>query len=141
MQMEMLVHIVIPALGDIVRLVLTLLAIAVPVFCALKGYGVVKTNLVSLPIVFVILVLGAYLSHAYPLLLLKIMGFDLQGMNEAERLLMVAPALKDTATEIYSTIFGIGWPLKAMLAMIFVSPYPTAVWVGWTLVKSGLKKA
>ncbi|MEO1622438.1 MAG: hypothetical protein AAFU53_15575 [Cyanobacteria bacterium J06632_3] len=137
--MESFVHFIIAALGDIIQLVLTLLAISVPAVCALKGYSFLKTNLISIPVLFAIVFLGAYLADIYPLIQLNFMGFDFQGMNETERMLNVNPVHRDAAAELYGSIFGIGWPLKAIFAMLFVTPYPSAVWVAWTLVKSSVQ--
>lgn len=139
--METLAYILIDVLGNIIRLALTILAISAPVACTLKGYGFLKTNLIALPIMFGIVIVGAYLADAYPLIQLKFIGFDLHGMSDAERLNNVAPALKDTATELYNGLFGIGWPLKAIIAMVLVSPYPATAWVVLTLVKGSIKKA
>ena len=137
--MESFVPFIIAALGDIIQFVLTLLAISVPAVCALKGYSFFKTNLISIPVLFAIIFLGAYLADIYPLIQLNFMGFDFQGMNETERMLNVNPAHRDTAAALYSSIFGIGWPLKAILAMLFITPYPSAVWIAWLLAKSSIR--
>ncbi|MEL6354099.1 MAG: hypothetical protein AAFR58_20460, partial [Cyanobacteria bacterium J06627_28] len=139
--MEFPTYTTIAALGQIVNLTLTLLAIAVPILCVLKGYRFFKTNLISIPIICAIVILGAYLADAYPLIQLHFMGFDFDGLSDTERLRAVEPASRALATELYGSIFGIGWPLKAIFAMVMVLPYPAAVWTVITLAKSVIKKA
>lgn len=138
--MDFFIYTAIAALAQIINLTLMLFAIAVPVFCVLKGYRFFKTNLISIPIICAIVILGAYLADAYPLIQLHFMGFNFDGLSDAERLSAVEPASSALATELYSSIFGIGWPLKAIFAMVMVSPYPAAVWIVVTLAKSVIKK-
>jgi hypothetical protein len=57
------------------------------------------------------------------------MDFDFDGMSDVERARNVAPELRELATKLYWSHMGIGWPLKAMIGMALLSPYPTAVWI------------
>lgn len=48
---------------------------------------------------------------------------------------MVKPELRETATALYHSNMGIGWPLQAIFGMALVCPYPTAVWASNALIK------
>ncbi|MGD1863322.1 MAG: hypothetical protein ACFB0D_02080 [Phormidesmis sp.] len=139
--MDAFVYFIVSALGDVIAFLLMVIAIAAPAICTLKGYTFLKTNLIAIPTLFAIIILSAYLADIYPLIQLQLLGFDLHGMSEAERMLNVAPASRALATELYGSIFGIGWPLKAIFAIVIVSPYPSATWTVVTLTRSAIKKA
>ncbi|MEM8504875.1 MAG: hypothetical protein AAF716_17180 [Cyanobacteria bacterium P01_D01_bin.1] len=88
----------------------------------------VRVNLISLPIIFVLLALLAYWPEFFREFRLSQMNFDMYGMSEAERVQQVAPELRELANEIYmSSSYGIGWPLKAMMVMVMFLPYPSGV--------------
>ena len=57
-------------------------------------------------------------------IILNKFGFNSDGMNEVEYFQNVKPENKNRLKEIYESMFGIGWPLKAFFAfVIFSLPY------------------
>ena len=93
-------------------------------------------NLISLPILFVLLLLLAYWPHFYADTKLQMMGYDTWGTNETERAMNVAPELRDEAGKLYWSNMGIGWPLRAMFGFVFyASWYPSAAWLTVKTVK------
>lgn len=138
--MDTIIHVVIPVGGQYVVFALELLWLVAPIACVVKGYGFLKTNLISLPIIFAYVILGYYLLDVHPRIQLEHMGFDLYGMNDAERMNGVEPALRAKAEGLYDSLFGTA-SIKAMFAVIFGVPYPSIVWTVLTLVKSIVKSA
>ncbi len=76
-----------------------------------------------------ILILGAYWPHFYTDLRLDLLGYDSLGMSELERLQNVSPEMRDKATQLYWSNMGIGWPMKAIIGMVILLPYPLIVWL------------
>jgi hypothetical protein len=116
-------------LGKSILAFLALLVFAMPVYLALKKYSFIKFYLISLAFIIPLLFVAAYWPHLYTDLRLQAMGFDFQGMSDAERIRNVAPELRDKATELYWSGMGVGWPLTAILWVIILSPYPLAIWL------------
>jgi len=117
------------SLGIAIQLLFMLIMVAVPVYCAFRRFSFLKLNLVSIPVVCLMISIGAYWPHFYADLRLYLMDFDFDGMSDVERARNVAPELRELATKLYWSHMGIGWPLKAMIGMALLSPYPTAVWI------------
>jgi hypothetical protein len=93
-----------------------------------KLLKLLSVNLIALPVIFVLLALLAYWPELFRELRLSQLNYNMYGMSEAERVGEVAPELRALATEIYtSSGWGIGWPLKAIFAMVMFLPYPSAV--------------
>ena len=138
--MDSIIHVIIPVGGQYVVFSLELLGLVAPIACTVKGYGFLKTNLISLPIIFAYVMLGYYLLDTHPRIQLEHMGFNLYGMSDAERIKDVEPALIAKAEELYESLFGTA-SIKAMFAVIFGVPYPSVVWTVLTLVKAIIKSA
>lgn len=108
---------------------------AMPIYCVSKGCGFIRINTVSIPLICILIALLAYWPHFYSDLRLELMGFDFEGMSDEERARNVLPELRDEATSLYWSNMGIGWPLRAILGMVIISPYPTVVWGAGVLIK------
>ena len=122
-------------LGIAIQIVFLMLIISTPIITVLKGYGFFRVNLISIPFIFLVVVVGAYWPHFYTDFRLELMGFDFDGMNDSERAINVSPELREEATRLHWSNMGIGWPLQALLGMVFVAPYPSLVWCAGVLVK------
>ena len=77
--------------------------------------GIVLTSIITL--------VFAWYAYTSNLLLLEHYGYNIDGMNEAERYGKVLPEKMDKVKSLETSIMGIGWPLKAILTYIFYSPY------------------
>ena len=71
----------------------------------------------------VIVFVFAWWSYTSDLMLLEHYGYDIDGMNEAEFYGNVIPENMDKVKSIQRSITGIGWPLKAIFAFVFCSPW------------------
>jgi len=116
------------ALGSCIQMGLITMIVVIPIVFVRKGYGFLKVNLISIPLIFLFVIMLAYWPHFYDNFRLELMGFDFEGMSDAERAQNVAPELRDEATRLYWSHMGIGWPLKAIFGMIFVLPITSIVW-------------
>ena len=103
------------------------LIILIPIILTAKGNSSLRVIMISYPLIFLFVILGAYWPHFYADVRLELMGFDFEGMNDAERMRNVKLDLRAEASKLYSSNMGIGWPLRAMLRMIFIAPYPIVV--------------
>jgi amino acid transporter len=65
----------------------------------------------------------AWWSYTSDLMLLEHYGYDIDGMNETEFYGNVIPENMDKVKSIQRSIMGIGWPLKAIFAFVFCSPW------------------
>ena len=122
-------------LGYIITILLIALVIFVPVYFTRQGYGFIKSLIISIPLCLLLSVVVYWWNDILPDIRLNMMGYDFDGMNEAERLVNVSPELREEATSLYLSRFGIGWPLKAMFGIgfvvipyIFISLGGAAVW-------------
>jgi len=75
------------------------------------------------------LIVGAYWPHFYTEVCLDLMGYDSLGMSETERLQNVVPEMHEEATQLYWSNMGVGWPMKAIIWMVILLPYPLIVWL------------
>ncbi|MBU1293623.1 MAG: hypothetical protein KJ609_06985 [Gammaproteobacteria bacterium] len=117
------------SLGIVIQLFFVLIMVAVPVYCAFRRFSFLKLHLVSIPVMCLMMAIAVYWPHFYADLRLYLMDFDFDGMSDAERARNVAPEQRELATKLSWSNMGIGWPLKAMIGMVFLSPYPTVVWI------------
>lgn len=76
----------------------------------------------------VIVLVFAWWSYTSDLMLLEHYGYDIDGMNEAEFYGNVIPENMDKVKSIQRSILGIGWPLKAIFAFVFCSPWIIVVY-------------
>ncbi len=76
----------------------------------------------------VIVLVFAWWSYTSDLMLLEHYGYDIDGMNEAEFYGNVIPENMDKVKSIQRSIMGIGWPLKAIFAFVFCSPWIIVVY-------------
>ena len=116
-------------LGSAVELLMLVIIVSAPIICICRGYGFIKLHLVSVPIIFFTIILAAYWPHFYADLRLDLIGFDFNGMSDAERARDVVPEMREEATRLYSSNMGIGWPLKVIIWMTVLLPYPSIIWL------------
>ena len=110
--------------GHVITFSLITVIAIIPVRAAKKRPGFLKSLFVSLPICFVLVLATFYWDDLYKDLRLEMMGVEFDGMNDSERFKNVPFEIRTQASELYSSRFGIGWPLKAMFGMVFfVIPY------------------
>ena len=76
----------------------------------------------------VIVFVFAWWSYTSDLMLLEHYGYDIDGMNETEFYGNVIPENMDKVKSIQRSIMGIGWPLKAIFAFVFCSPWIIVVY-------------
>lgn len=111
-------------LGNVTLLFLLALIVATPIYFSLFKYGFVKSILVSLIVSSALVVCTYWGSDAFTDLRLNMMGYDINGLSDSERLEGVPLEMREEATQLYQSTFGVGWPLSAILALsIFVTPY------------------
>lgn len=122
-------------LGIAVLLLFVLVIFSAPVYCCFKGFNFFKLYVVAFPIMAVFTVLACYWPHFYSDVQLELMGFDQEGLSYEERTINVDPSLRETAEELHWAGMGVGWPLTAMLWLVFLSPFPTVVWLVSLLLK------
>ncbi|CAA0108632.1 Uncharacterised protein [BD1-7 clade bacterium] len=115
--------------GFAVMLMFVFVIFTAPVYCCFKGFSFFKLYMVAFPIMAVFIVLASYWPHFYSDIQLELMGFDQEGLSYEERTINVDPSLRENAEEIHWSGMGVGWPLTAMLWLVFLSPYPSVVWL------------
>jgi hypothetical protein len=92
-------------LGATIQWILLALMVATPFLMVFHSYrtskkvGFVHANLISIPVCFGIVAILAYWSHFYADIRLELMGFDFDGMSDAERARNIAPHLRDESTQ------------------------------------------
>jgi hypothetical protein len=116
-------------LDFIVKSLVLLTLFVTPIVCVYKNYSFVKLYLVSAPIISLMLIIGVYWPQFYTELRLDLMGYNSFGMSESERLEGVIPEMHEKATNLYWSNMGIGWPLKAIIWMVILLPYPLILWL------------
>jgi len=121
------------SLEVVIQIVLMVIVVLIPIITSIWCDDFIGVNLISLPLMFLCLVLWAYWPHLYADLRLYQIGFNFDGMNDAQRALNVSVELKDEATKLYWSNMGIGWPLKAIIGAIILTPYPSIVFGGKSL--------
>ena len=119
-------------------IIFTLIALIglLPLLFAVRSKHIWSSLLLSLLCCVVLVITLCWWSDAYPGFRLAAMGFDINGMTDAERLRQVAPEQQLEARELYLSRFGIGWPLKAIITVIFYAvPYALLVVISIFLIK------
>ena len=76
----------------------------------------------------IIVFVFAWWSYTSDIILLEHYGYDIDGMNETEFYGNVIPENMDKVKSIQNSIMGIGWPLKAIFAFVFCSPWIIVVY-------------
>lgn len=76
----------------------------------------------------IIVFVFSWWSYTSDLILLEHYGYDIDGMNETEFYGNVIPENMDKVKSIQRSIMGIGWPLKAIFAFVFCSPWIIVVY-------------
>ena len=111
------------ALGYVILFGLVLLLIVLPIYFPLK-YSFIVSFFASSLVSFAVVVCIYWGADAFVDLRLSIMGYDLNAMSDSERLENVPLERREEANQLYQSRFGVGWPLSAILAMVFiVTPY------------------
>lgn len=113
------------ALGILVHVLLIAGVIGVPLVLAAKNYGCVKVNIYAIPVCLIILWITVYWPEYFGHVRLELIGFDFDGMNDADRVRNVPAELREEALRLYWSHMGVGWPLKAIMASVMLLPYPT----------------
>ena len=115
-------------IGNLVRdgILFALLAtpwlVALRVLNAKKLSQFLRINLISFPIIFILVALLAYWPHFYRDFRLSLMGFYSDSMSNAERVRQVAPESRELANNLYQSGMGIGWTLQALIGMVIFFP-------------------
>jgi len=125
--------------GIVIQFGILVLIIAIPIVTVSKGYGFIQVNVISIPLICLLIVAGAFWPHFYSDFMLELMRFDFGGMNDVERVRNVSPELQGEATRLYWSNMGIGWPLKAIIGMVLLVPYPSLIWGAGFLVRRIVK--
>jgi hypothetical protein len=73
-------------------------------------------------------------------LLLLNYGFTEYAMGDEERYQNVKPENIKRTKEIYDSMFGIGWPLRAIMTYIFYLPYLIFVYLVYYFIQKKLEK-
>jgi hypothetical protein len=113
----------------IVKSLILIILVFTSIFCVYKKYSFVKLYLISALVISFMLIIGGYWPNFYTEVRLDLMGYDSLGMSEAERLQNVAPEMHEEATQLHWSNMGVGWPLKVIIWMVILIPYPLIVWV------------
>jgi hypothetical protein len=100
-------------------------------FIAYLIIGLIATAIISLTF--------AWWVYTSDIMLLKHYGYNIDGMSEPEYYGKVLPENIDRVKSLEISIMGIGWPLKAIMAFVFYSPYLLIVYFLTYLI--GKKKA
>ena len=116
-------------LETFVSITLIIALLITPIFCAFKNYSFIKHHLVSIPVICALLLVSAYWPHLYADIRLESVGFNFEGMSDLERLEKVSPEDHNEAIYLHRANMGVGWPLKAMIWMIVLLPYPFIIWL------------
>lgn len=122
-------------LGIAVILVLVFVIFTAPVYGCIKGFSFFKLYVLIFPIMAAFIVFASYWPHLYSEIRLELMSFDQEGLSYEERTINVDPSLREEAEKIHWSGMGVGWPLTAMLWLVFLFPYPSVVWLVSLLVK------
>ena len=115
--------------GIIIQIGIFVTIIISPIIILRKNKSFIKTNLLAIPIISLLVIIGSYWPHFYKDIRLVSMGVNVEGMNKAERTINVEPELKEKAEELYWSLMGIGWPLKAIFGIVLFVLYPSILYI------------
>jgi hypothetical protein len=98
---------------------------AMPFLLRRKGYvtNLLLSSFLSFMTCILLVSLLAYLPDLYAEMRLDYLGFDFDGWTDEERLRKIAPEFRDEARQLYRSIMGIGWTLKAIIGAVLLIPY------------------
>ncbi|MBD2206973.1 hypothetical protein H6G33_31365 [Calothrix sp. FACHB-1219] len=98
---------------------------AMPFLLRRKGYitSLLLSSFLSLMTCILLVTLLAYLPDLYAEMRLDYLGFDFNGWSDEDRLRNIAPEFRDEAIQLYRSIMGIGWTLKAITGAVLLIPY------------------
>ena len=82
----------------------------------------------------------AWWAYTSDLILLKHYGYEIDGMNETEFYGKVLPENMEKVKGLETSVMGIGWPLQAIMAFMFYSPYLLIVYGATYLIGRKPKK-
>jgi hypothetical protein len=107
----------------IVSIIIFIFLVSAPIFLliGLKKWNLFKFNLLNY------FVFGVIISAF--LIFLSQYGYNFDAMNEAERFKEVASEKMERTKQLEIDYFGIGWPLKAIMAFAFYIPYLLIVYL------------
>lgn len=110
--------------GNIILVGFLFCIFATPIILTLMSCNNFCFVVLSFILMAVFISLGAYWPHFYIDLRLELMSFDSNGMSDVDRARNVLPELKEEAIRLYWSTTGVGWPLRAFIWMVLLSPYP-----------------
>lgn len=67
-------------------------------------------------------------------------GYDFDAMNETDRFEKVDSGNLERVRQLEMGYFGVGWPLKAIMAFVFYSPYLLIVYMVGHLITKAKRK-
>ncbi len=120
----------------IVSIIIFIFLVSAPIFLliGLKKCNLFKFNLLNYFVFGVII--SAFLIFIFSWwanfsdqILLSQYGYNFDTMNEAERFKEVASENMERTKQLEIDYFGIGWPLKAIMAFAFYIPYLLIVYL------------
>jgi len=112
-------------LGVLVAILVFPMHVAARNYVAEGNVGLLRTNLMSMPVIFALALILAFWGPFYADVRLELMGFDFSQNSDSSRARNVAPELKELATKLYWSNMGVGWSLRAMFWMVLIAPYPS----------------
>jgi len=112
---------------NIIMLGILLSILSFPIFIVRKNYRFIKTNFISIPIISMLIALGAISPHFFKDIKLWKMNVNIEGVTAAERTKNVKPELRAEAEELYWSLMGVGWPIPAIFWIILMLPYTSII--------------
>lgn len=111
------------ALGSTISLSIVALLIITPIFLYRLRLNVFVNFFLALIVSFFLVVSLSWFNDIFPDYRLSKMGFDISGISHEERIEEVPVELRQEATKLYNSRFGVGWPVKVIFGMFIVFPY------------------
>jgi len=107
---------------------LGLIVVPFMLFSAVKRWYPLKFHFLAYLLLGLVLTAGIFWTFAWwtdyaAQLLMSHYGYDFDAMNEAGRYANVPSENQEKVQQIEKGYFGLGWPLKAMMAFVYYSPY------------------
>lgn len=124
------------ALSTVISIILLLGLIGAPIllFVVIQKINRLKFRFLIYLILGLITTSGITLTFAWwtdtsNQLLLSHYGYDHYAMNETERFAKVADKNMERVKKLETSLFGVGWPVKAIMTFVFYSPYLLIVYL------------
>ncbi|MCL3781890.1 hypothetical protein EMN47_16010 [Prolixibacteraceae bacterium JC049] len=92
-------------------------------------YPIIPYLIISLLVWGLLMALMAWWSYYSKEMLLENLGYDFHALTEAESFKNVSESNKAKAEQLYLSIMGIGWPLKAIMGFFITGPYVLLVYL------------